>query len=148
MSAARWVPKEDVVYTHAMEHQSAIQKREITASAATWLGLEMIAPREARKRQPPCDCNLCVESYTQNRNRLTDIREQACGWPGAEGRGEGQDWELGTSRRKPVYIRWINKKALLYSTGNYIQYSITNQNGKEYKKVCMRVRESLLYSRN
>ena len=32
------------------------------------------------------------------------------------------------------YIEWINNKVLLYITGNYIQYSLINSNGKEYKK--------------
>ena len=30
-------------------------------------------------------------------------------------------------------IEWINE-VLLYSAGNYIQYSVINHNGKEYKK--------------
>ena len=42
------------------------------------------------------------------------------------------DWELGISRYKLFYIRWINK-VLLYSTGNYIQYPMNNHDGKEYK---------------
>ena len=29
---------------------------------------------------------------------------------------------------------WINNKVLLYSTGNYIQYSLINHNEKEYEK--------------
>ena len=29
------------------------------------------------------------------------------------------------------------KKALLYSTGNYIQYPVINHNGKEYLKHCL-----------
>ena len=33
-----------------------------------------------------------------------------------------------------IYIGWINNKVVLYSTGNYIQYSVTNHNGKEYEK--------------
>ena len=48
--------------------------------------------------------------------------------------GGGKDWEFGISRRKLLYIGWINNKALLYSTGNYIQYPVINHNGKEYKK--------------
>ena len=31
---------------------------------------------------------------------------------------------------------WISNKALLYSTGNYIQYPVINHNGKEYEKEC------------
>ena len=44
------------------------------------------------------------------------------------------DWEFGIRRCKLVCIEWINKKVLLYSTGNYIQYSVINHNGKEYEK--------------
>ena len=58
-------------------------------------------------------------------------REQTCGCQGGKG-GGGKDWEFGISRCKLVYIRWINNKVLLYSTGNYNQYPI--QNGKEYEK--------------
>ena len=32
------------------------------------------------------------------------------------------------------YIEWINNKVLLYSTENYIQYLVTDHNGKEYFK--------------
>ena len=55
----------------------------------------------------------------------------------AEGKGGGgrKVWEFGISRCKLVYIGWINNKVLLYSTGNYIQYPVINQNGKEYEKV-------------
>ena len=50
------------------------------------------------------------------------------------------DWEIGVSRCKfrnlysKLHLEWINKKALLYSTGNYIQSPGINHNGKEYKK--------------
>ena len=51
-----------------------------------------------------------------------------------EGVGGGMEWEFGISRCKLLYIGWINNKVLLYSTGNYIQYPVTNHNGKEYEK--------------
>ena len=41
-------------------------------------------------------------------------------------------WEVAVSRCKLLYIEWINNKVLLYSAGNYIQYSEINHNGKEY----------------
>ena len=44
----------------------------------------------------------------------------------------GMDWESGISRCKLLYREWINNKVLLCSTGNYIQYSVMNHNGKEY----------------
>ena len=49
------------------------------------------------------------------------------------GRG-GMDRELGISRCKLLHIEWINNKVLLYSTGNYIQHTVINHNGKEYEK--------------
>ena len=33
-----------------------------------------------------------------------------------EGVGGGVEWEVGVSRRKLLYIEWINNKVLLYST--------------------------------
>ena len=40
------------------------------------------------------------------------------------------DWEFGLSRWKLVHLQWIDKDPL-YSTGNYIQYPMINQNEKE-----------------
>ena len=54
-----------------------------------------------------------------------------------EGIGGGMEWEFGVSRRKLLYIEWINNKVLLYSTENYIQYPMINHNGKEYIKKCI-----------
>ena len=51
----------------------------------------------------------------------------------SQGQG-GMNWESGVSRCKLLQLEWINNKALLYSTGNYIQYSEINHNGKEYKQ--------------
>ena len=61
----------------------------------------------------------------------------------AEGEGVegGMNWEFGISRCKLLYTEWINKKVLLYSTGNcamiYIKYPVINHSGKEYEKVCV-----------
>ena len=55
------------------------------------------------------------------------------GAKGKKGWG-GKDWEFGISRSKLLYIEWINNEALLYSTGNYIQYPVINHNGKECEK--------------
>ena len=46
----------------------------------------------------------------------------------------GLDWEFGVSRCKLLYAKWINFKALLYSTVNYIQYPVINHNGENMKK--------------
>ena len=48
--------------------------------------------------------------------------------------GGGLDWEFGISRGQVLYIDWVSNTAQLYSTGNHIQYSITNHNGKEHEK--------------
>ena len=68
-----------------------------------------------------------------NRNRLTDIANRLVvakgegGW-GRDGLG------VWVNRCKLLYIEWINNKVLLYSTGNYIQYTVITHNGKEYEK--------------
>ena len=46
----------------------------------------------------------------------------------------GINYESWISRYKLLYIKYINNKVLLYSTGNYIQYPVINHNGKEYEK--------------
>ena len=46
-----------------------------------------------------------------------------------EGSGKGMDWESGISRCKLLYIRQINK-ALLYRTGDCVQYPVINHKGK------------------
>ena len=75
-------------------------------------------------------------------NQTHRHREQTCGCQ--EGRvGGGEDWEFGISRCKLLYIDWINNKVLLYSTGNYSQYSVINHNGKEYEKEYVYITESL-----
>ena len=60
------------------------------------------------------------------------------------GCGRVLDWEFGISRCKLLYIEWINNKVLLYNTGNYIQYSVINENDKE--PIYPSVTESLLGS--
>ena len=45
----------------------------------------------------------------------------------------GKDWKSGISRGKRLCMQWMNSKVLLNSTGNYIQYSVTNYEGKEYE---------------
>ena len=43
------------------------------------------------------------------------------------------EWEVGVSRYKLLYIKWINK-VLLYSAGNYIQNPVIKHNEKNMKK--------------
>ena len=51
--------------------------------------------------------------------------------------GARKYWEFGICKCKLLYIGWINSKALLYSTGNYIQYLVINHNEKNYEKECV-----------
>ena len=68
----------------------------------------------------------------------TDIENRLVVAMGREG-VEGKDWEFGINKCKLVHTGWINNKVLLYSTGNYIQFSGINHNGKEYFFKCMYV---------
>ena len=43
-----------------------------------------------------------------------------------EGVGGGIEWEVGISKCKLLYIKWVSNKVLWYSPGNYIQYPIVN----------------------
>ena len=88
-------------------------------------------------------------SYLWNRNWITDIENRMV-VAKEEGIGGGMEWEFGVSRRKLLYIEWINNKVLLYSTENYIQYPMINHNGKEYIKKCIYMYYwiTLLYSSN
>ena len=52
-------------------------------------------------------------------------REQTCVCQGGE-----MDWKFGVSRCRLLHMEGINNKVLLYSIGNYIQYSEINHNGK------------------
>ena len=72
-------------------------------------------------------------TYLQNRNRLTDIENRLVAAKG-KGEGEGMNWEFGINICKLLYLKWINYKVLLFSSGNYIQYPVINHNGKEYEK--------------
>ena len=64
--------------------------------------------------------NLSMKQKQTHRHR-----EQTCGCQGGGGGGR-LDWEAGVNRCKLSYIKWINNKVLLYSTGNYIQYPTIN----------------------
>ena len=137
-----WIRKMWYIYT--MEYYSAIIKNKIMPFAATWVGQEiMILSEVSQKVKDKYHISLMVESkiqnkwtYIQNRNRLTDIENRLVVDNG-EGCGGGMDGEFGISRCKLFYMWWINHKALLYSTGNYIQYPQISHNGNEYKKMCV-----------
>ena len=97
--------------------------------------------KSERERQIPYDITYMwnlkydinqhiYETKTDSQIQRTDLWLPRDGGWGQRG---GKDWEFGISRCKLVYIGWINK-VLLYSAGNYIQYPVTNHDGKEYEK--------------
>ena len=47
-------------------------------------------------------------------------------------------------RSKLLHLEWINNKVLIYSTENYIQYTVINHNGKEYRKRMYVISESVV----
>ena len=83
---------------------------------------------------------ICVESkiwykwtYLRNGNRIMDI-ENRLGVAKGERVEGGIEWEVWVSRCKLLYREWINNKAPLYSTENYIHYSVINYMRKQSKK--------------
>ena len=128
--------------THMREYYSAIEK-EAMPFAETWMDLETIILSEVSQTKTNTtwqhlhvELKICHKgTYLPNRDRLTDTRELTYGCQGA-GCWGWEELELGISRCQLLYIGWINK-VLLYSTGNYIQYPVTNRNGKEYEKECI-----------
>ena len=69
--------------------------------------------------------------FTKQKETHRGIK-QTCGYQ--RGKGGGINWEFGINRCTLLYIKQINNKDLLYSTGNYIQYLVITYNGKESEK--------------
>ena len=76
-STEEWI--KNMWYMYMVEYYSALKKNEIMPFAATWMGLEIIILREARKRKNTLWYHLWVESkmlhkwhYLWNRIRPTD----------------------------------------------------------------------------
>ena len=53
-------------------------------------------------------------------------------WPRGRVYGGSKIRSLVISRCNLLYIKWINNKVLLYSTGNNIQHPVINQNATDY----------------
>ena len=66
----------------------------------------------------------------QSRNRFTDTKKKTYDYKRVGGRGI--NYKYGTNTYKPLDIKQINNKDLLYSTGNYIHihYLIITYNRK------------------
>ena len=74
-------------------------------------------------------CELLLRSLYSLKRPLSNRLVVAKG----RGVGEGRSGSLGLADENYyIYIKWINSKVLLNSTGNYIQYPVINHTGKEY----------------
>ena len=80
--------------------------------------------------------NLFTKQKQTHRNR-----KQTYGYQRAQGEGWGDiNQEFGISRDILLYIKQVNNKDLLYSTGNYTQYLVITYNGKESEKEYIYIR--------
>ena len=60
-------------------------------------------------------------------NKLTVFQKEKQGFGGI-------NQEFGINRNTQLYMKQINNKVLLYSTGTYIQYLVITYNGTEFEK--------------
>ena len=110
--------------------------------AATSIDLEIIILSEVSQTEKDkyhmisliCGISNTIQINISTKQKQTyRHREQPFGCQGGEGLGS-DGLGVWDSQRQTINIGWINNKVLLYSTGNYIQYPVTNYNGKEYEK--------------
>ena len=94
--------------------------------------------KSERERQIPYDItymwNLKYDTNESVYKTETDSQTQRTAlWQSRQREdGRGKKREVGVSRRKPLYIEWINYKTLLQSPENCIQYPVINYSGKKY----------------
>ena len=74
------------------------------------------------------EMNLAIEQRQTHRHgeRIVVAKGQR--------RSSGMDWEFGVGRCKLLHLENINNKVLLNSTGDYIQCSGIDHDGKNIKK--------------
>ena len=146
MSPDRWMDEEDMrcmihthshTYTHIhrVDYYSAVKRNETMLLAATQMDLEIIKPNEINQKDQTTWYHLHVESKIQHKwmylwsKTDTDIENRIMLANMEEGAWV-KDWEFEIIKCKLLYTGQINNKVLLYSTGNYIQYPVTNHNSK------------------
>ena len=139
---------EQLSLSYAIEYYSAIKNN--MPFAATWMQLEIFCEVDQEEEDKyymmsflRVIWNRYKWTYLWSRNSQKN-REETCACQG-KGVGEEMEWKVGFSRCKLLLIKWINNKIVLFSTENNIQYSMINQNGKEYKKECICMYNLLCY---
>ena len=138
MSIEGWMDK-DVVHIYngiLLSHK----KNKIMPFAATWMDRDCPTEwsKSDRKRQNILWYHLYVESKKMRQNELTyksEINSQTQKknlWlPKGKGVG-GINWEFWINRYTLLYIKQVNNKDLLHSTGNYNQYLVITYNVINY----------------
>ena len=123
----RWM-NEDVVYTDVYNGiLLSYKKNEIMPFAATWMDPEIIILSEVNQRNTNIKWyHIHVESKKMIQMNLftRQTHRQKTNLKGKQG-GKIKEFEI--SKYKLLYIKQINNKDLLYSTGNYIQYLKYNE---------------------
>ena len=136
VSTDRWMDKEDMV--HRYNGILLSDKKEWNnAICSNMDGSRDCHTKWSKSEKEWHMPHLCVDyniwhkwTYLENRNRCTDIKNR-CVVVKGEGLGEGEIGSLRLAETK-YYRGWTNNRVLPYSTGDYVQYSVIDHNGKEY----------------
>ena len=99
----------------------------------------MIAISEVNHKKTNIIYHLPVDSKEMMQMNLFTKQKQIHGhrketYSYQRGREEGINQEFGANRYIPLYIKYINNKDLLNSTGNYIQYVVITYMEKQFEK--------------
>ena len=149
MSINRCMDKGDVVHIYNGVLFSHKKNRTISL-LATQVDPEIVILNEVSQTEKDKSYNITYMwnlkkwlkwTYLQKGNRFIDI-EYKCMVYWREQMGGKIEWRLslaGFSRCKLLYMEWISNKVLLYSTENYMQYPMINNNGNEYFEMYMYV---------
>ena len=139
-STDEWIKKMCVyvyIHTHNRIYYSAIKKNKIMPFAATWIELETLILSEISQKEKDkyhiisliLESNICTnEAFYRKETNLWTWRTDL--WlPRGRG-GSGMDWVFEVSRCKLLHLEWISNEILLYSTGNYIQSLVIENDGR------------------